>query len=143
MWNRRAFGSSAESSLQHIDDSTLELYVLGRLSEFEVIAIQEHLLICSACQTHYEEILEFSSTMQAAVVHMASELIATHDTEDGLIHLYVRPSASDTWVATIRGKSASGGVTARTRQDAVNKCLAAFNEMFVEHVCTAACNRNE
>ena len=139
MWDRLVFRSSAESSLQHIDDSTLELYALGRLSEFEVIAIQEHLLICTACQTHYEEILEFSSTIRAAVVQMATELIATHFTEDGYIHLYVRPSTSDFWVATIRGKAASGGVTAQSWQDAVNECIATFNQMFPEHVCTAAC----
>jgi hypothetical protein len=125
--------------LQHIDDSTLELYALGRLSEFEVIAIQEHLLICTACQTHYREVLEFALSMQAALVQMTSELIARHDTEDGFISLYVRPSTGETWVATIRGKSASGGYTAQTREDAVHECIAIFYEMFPEHVCTARC----
>jgi hypothetical protein len=132
--------SSADSSLQHIDDNSLELYALGRLSEFEVFAIQEHLLICTACRTHYREILEFASTMHAAVRQMVTELIATHDTEDGLIYLYVRPSGSETWVATIRGESESGGVTAPTRHEAVRKCIDAFHQMFPEHICTAACS---
>jgi hypothetical protein len=125
--------------LQHIDDATLELYALGRLSEFEATAIQEHLLICTACHTHYQEILEFSSVMKTAVMQMVTELIATHETEEGTIHLYVRPSTLDRWVATIRGKSVSGGATADTRRDAVIKCIATFKQMFPEHVCTAAC----
>jgi hypothetical protein len=132
--------SSADSRLQHIDDDSLELYALGRLSEFEVFAIQEHLLICTACRTHYDEILEFASTMHAAAWQIVTELIATHHTEDGLIYLYVRPSDSDTWVATIRGESTSGGVTAPTRQGAVSECVEAFRQMFPEHMCTAACS---
>jgi len=128
--------------LQHIDDNSLELYALGRLSDFEVFAIQEHLLICTACRTHYDEILEFASTMREAARQMVTELIATHDTEDGLMYLYVRPSGSDTWVAIIRGESASGGVTAPTHDGAVAKCIEAFHQMFPEHVCTGSCAIN-
>jgi hypothetical protein len=128
--------------LQHIDDATLELYALRRLSEFEATAIQEHLLICTACHTHYQEILEFSSVMKTAVMQMVTELIATHETEDGPLHLFVRPSTPEGWIATMRGKSASGGVTAETRQDAVSRCVGAFKQMFPEHVCTAACTVN-
>jgi hypothetical protein len=125
--------------LQHIDDSTLELYALRRLSEFEVMAIQEHLLICTVGQTHYEETLEFASVMRAATQQMVTELIATHHTNDGPIHLYVRPIGPEAWVCTIRGTSTSGGRSAATRQEAIDRCINDFRAMFPEHVCSRAC----
>jgi hypothetical protein len=40
----------------HIDPDKLELYALGRLTETEVGAIEEHLLVCHQCQDELEQI---------------------------------------------------------------------------------------
>jgi hypothetical protein len=46
-------------SLLHVTDEQLEMYAVGRLSEPEVGVIEEHLLICSACQQRLMQEDEF------------------------------------------------------------------------------------
>jgi anti-sigma factor RsiW len=38
----------------HVNPDKLELYALGRLSDTEVAAIEEHLLVCHRCQDELE-----------------------------------------------------------------------------------------
>jgi anti-sigma factor RsiW len=45
----------------------LETYALGRLSEEELQALEEHLLICPACQDLLAKVDEYIEVMKAAV----------------------------------------------------------------------------
>jgi hypothetical protein len=48
----------------HEPDDRLELYALDRLSEPDVIRIEEHLLVCENCRQQLERIAEFAFTVQ-------------------------------------------------------------------------------
>lgn len=137
--DRRAADYGQELGLSHIDDSSLELYALGRVSQFEVVAIEEHLLVCPYCNERLRSIEEFALTLRDAAQIMATELIATHRTHDGLVHLYVRRTGINSWVSTIRGETIGGGANATTREQAVQQCQVHFSEMFPEHVCGRGC----
>ncbi len=51
----------------HQSDDQLELYALGRLPEQSTAAVEEHLLICVACQERLDEIEAFSLAMREAI----------------------------------------------------------------------------
>ena len=125
--------------MSHVDDSSLELYALGRASSFEVVAIEEHLLVCAQCRERLQSEAEFATIMREAARIIATELIATHRTKDGFVHLYVRQSGPESWTATMRGDSLGGGVAAQSKLDAIAQCTASFSEMFPEHQCDGAC----
>jgi hypothetical protein len=125
--------------LSHIDEGSLELYALGRVSPFEVVAIEEHLLVCRDCKNQLATIREFAIAARQAAQVMATELVETHKTSDGLVHLYVRRTGVAAWVATIRGEIIGGGVTAPTREEAIDLCTRGFREMFPEHQCEGGC----
>jgi hypothetical protein len=42
------------ASSAHIPEHTLDLYALNRLGEVEVVAIEEHLLVCAQCRSNLE-----------------------------------------------------------------------------------------
>jgi hypothetical protein len=126
--------------LSHIDEGSLELYALGRVSPFEVVAIEEHLLVCPYCKDRFTPIQDFAIAARNATQVMATELVDTHSTSDGLVHLYVRRTGVKAWVATIRGEAIGGGVTAKTRHEAVMLCVSSFREMFPEHRCGRRCS---
>lgn len=129
-----------ELGLLHIDDSSLELYALGRVSQFEVVAIEEHLLVCPYCTKRLESVAEFALVAREAALEMSTEWIATHRTVDGLVHLYVRRTGVNAWIATLRGETLGTGVAASTRDDAITLCLNAFGELFPEHKCNRGCS---
>lgn len=124
----------------HIEDDSLELYTLGRVSPFEAASIEEHLLVCPLCRQNLQSAGEFAKTMREATRVAATELIASHRTEDGLVHVYVRPAGSPEWLATLRGGSITCGVLARSRSEAIDLCLANFRELFPEHECDGECS---
>ena len=130
---------SPSLGLSHIDDNSLELYALGRVSDFEVVSVEEHLLVCSECNDRLRSVGEFALTVREAALVIATELIATHRTSDGLVHLYVRRAGLNSWVSTIRGEALGGGVAATTRQEAVAHSVRTFQEMFPEHKCNGSC----
>ena len=51
----------------HETDEQLELYALGRLPEPRVAAVEEHLLVCFACQERLDEVETFALAMRQAV----------------------------------------------------------------------------
>ena len=51
----------------HVADDVLENYLLARLPEAELAAVEEHLLVCQKCQVQAEEIEEFILATQAAL----------------------------------------------------------------------------
>jgi len=51
----------------HGTDDQLELYALGRLSESEVPALEEHLMVCEACQERLDHVESFALGMRQAL----------------------------------------------------------------------------
>ncbi len=127
----------------HIEEDSLELYTLGRVSPFEAASIEEHLLVCPLCRDNLQSIEVFAKTMREATRVAATELIASHRTDDGLVHVYVRPSGSPEWLATLRGGTVTCGVRAHSRSEAIDLCLANFRELFPEHECSSECSDDE
>src|SRR4051794_10756012 len=63
----------SKTQLPHIPEDTLELYSMGRLSESEIEGVEEHLLVCSACQDSLQETDEFVKTLHAALPELQKE----------------------------------------------------------------------
>jgi hypothetical protein len=51
-------------SIDHEFDDQLELYALDRLSETDVIPLEEHLMVCEPCREKLEHIAAFAYTMR-------------------------------------------------------------------------------
>jgi len=56
----------------HTTDDQLEDYCLGRIPPSELPGIEEHLLVCPACQEHLRETDRYIRTMRAAITVLAS-----------------------------------------------------------------------
>ena len=63
----------SKTHLPHIPEDTLELYTMGRLSESEIEEVEEHLLVCSACQDSLQETDDFVRAFRAAVPELEIE----------------------------------------------------------------------
>jgi len=57
----------------HASDECLEQYALGALQEPLLGEIEEHLLLCSQCQEHLEEIDTFRAAMRNAAARLEDE----------------------------------------------------------------------
>lgn len=57
----------------HPEETTLELYALGRLSEPELAELEEHLLVCATCQDRLDEATEYVQIVREAVVTVAAQ----------------------------------------------------------------------
>jgi hypothetical protein len=55
-----------ESQDAHIDEETLELYVLGIRNTEELDSIEEHLLTCHTCQDRLKDTDDYIETVRAA-----------------------------------------------------------------------------
>src|ERR1700676_5278879 len=51
----------------HYPDDVLERYAMGRLSSLECVPLDEHLLICTACQTNLLAVEEYILVARAAL----------------------------------------------------------------------------
>ena len=51
----------------HYPDDILERYAMGRLSTLECVPLEEHLLICRACQTKLLAVEEYIAVVRAAL----------------------------------------------------------------------------
>lgn len=51
----------------HETDDDLELYALGRLSDERAASVEEHLLICAACQKRLDDVEAFAVAMREAI----------------------------------------------------------------------------
>jgi hypothetical protein len=56
----------------HPTETVWEEYSFGRLSNQEVAALEEHLLICETCQTSLEELTEYIRLMKAGTANLAT-----------------------------------------------------------------------
>jgi hypothetical protein len=63
----------AETWKAHPEDEMLELYALGRLDEPELGVVEEHILICAACQERLDEATEYAGLMREAAAKVAVE----------------------------------------------------------------------
>jgi anti-sigma factor RsiW len=53
-------------SISHIPEDLLEEYAMGRLSHSDRSRLHRHLLLCSPCQAHLQQIDEYVKVIQAA-----------------------------------------------------------------------------
>ena len=51
----------------HQTEEQLEFYALGRLTETQVAAVEEHLLVCSVCQDKLDEVEAYALAMREAI----------------------------------------------------------------------------
>jgi anti-sigma factor RsiW len=51
----------------HRTDEQLELYALGRLPEHSVAEVEEHLLVCAACQERVDDLEAYAFAMRQAI----------------------------------------------------------------------------
>jgi hypothetical protein len=52
--------------MRHIAEDLLEQYAMGNLVEPEVELLEEHLLICAACQDRFQATDDYVTAMRAA-----------------------------------------------------------------------------
>jgi anti-sigma factor RsiW len=60
-------------SQNHIAEDVLESYVMVRLSDAEIAAVEEHLLICQACRERLERLDDFVGSIRSAAAATAGE----------------------------------------------------------------------
>jgi hypothetical protein len=63
---KREYGATALGTMQHIQDNLLDQYALGTLSAESIAELEEHLLVCSFCQTRLVEADEFLILLREA-----------------------------------------------------------------------------
>lgn len=61
----------------HLSEDHLEMYVLGRLQEPDVPALEEHLLICGMCQQKLDRMADLSIGMREALAESQPGRVAT------------------------------------------------------------------
>ena len=54
-------------SISHIPEDLLERYAMGRLSRPDCVPVHRHLLHCSSCQIHLQQIDEYVKVIKAAL----------------------------------------------------------------------------
>lgn len=62
-----------QSSHPHVDEELLELYAMKKLTESELEPVEEHLLICEACQDRLTETENYIRTFRAAAEKLMHE----------------------------------------------------------------------
>jgi anti-sigma factor RsiW len=70
----------------HLDPETLEQYALGRTSDEQERAVQEHIAGCKTCSEEFRFVKEYVSVLQAALLSM-DFVVAVHRTPDGPVTL--------------------------------------------------------
>jgi hypothetical protein len=71
-------GSACNSEC--ISDDLLEMYALGRLPEPAEAPLEEHLLICPACQIRLEQMDDYIRVVQAAAADLQNTLLLRRST---------------------------------------------------------------
>ena len=55
----------------HFPDDVLEKYAMGTLSNLDYGPLEEHLLLCTTCQTRLAEVEEFVLVIRVALAQLA------------------------------------------------------------------------
>lgn len=56
----------------HLDDETLERYVISHCSAELINAVEEHLLFCGRCRLHLDVTEQYCRAMRSALQHISS-----------------------------------------------------------------------
>lgn len=56
----------------HFPDDVLEQYSMGKLSSLDYGPLEEHLLLCTTCQTRLTKVEEFVQVIRAVLTESAS-----------------------------------------------------------------------
>lgn len=124
----------------HSSADILERYSLGCLGEPDLGRLEEHLLVCEACQVRLEQVDGFVGAIQAAARELReTPLNLVHFTEDGPIRLSVE-RADDDWQASFDGRELEGAERFSTLAEANDNALESFRLMFPEHQCDERCS---
>ena len=127
---------------QHIDDEVLEQYALGGIGdEAELASIEQHLLVCGACQDRLNEEDEFARVLRVAL----GMLIWTraHQTEDGPVELSVHRMNACKCIGKVRGETIDSGKRSVSATVAQRWCEEAFMRLFPELRCDDSCSHDE
>ncbi len=120
-----------EAECEHPDDDTLERYCLGGLKGAALATVEKHVLVCESCRRRADSNKRFIQAMRAAATEIVSvPLNFTHDTDDGLIHLFVRPADGGGWVATSERIGPF-----ETVEEANAYLLRSFRRAYPKHLC--------
>jgi anti-sigma factor RsiW len=126
---------------RHLDDETLERYVLGRLTEPDLADAEEHLLVCEECRRSLAGVQSFINAVRGAGEDLLESWVFSHHTEEGPVRLEVTRAGRQQWVGRYRGASVEGrGVFAGARA-AYEFVERSFTQLFPEHRCNELCGR--
>jgi hypothetical protein len=70
------------SGAVHPTEEILEEYGFGRVEEPTLTCLEEHLLVCTVCQTRLEELLEYAARMKAAIIRFEQDRFEQDKSED-------------------------------------------------------------
>lgn len=87
-------------SIFHIPEDLLEKYAMGRLSRSDHSRLHRHLRLCSSCQVHLKQIVEYVRVMKAATAALRMtrlELAGRHISDPAVL----RKHPNTAWVAGI------------------------------------------
>ena len=68
----------------HFPDDVLEKYAMGTLFNLDFCPLEEHLLLCAACQTRLTEIEEYILVLRAALTELATHPHARFSAQSAL-----------------------------------------------------------
>ncbi len=83
----------------HPDDERLEQYALGRLDEIQSAPVEEHLLICPACQDRLFQTDEYLASMRSVAPRLRSEDEARQ--RRSWLVLFRWPALNPAWAAAL------------------------------------------
>jgi hypothetical protein len=130
-------------TIQCASDESIEAYSLGKVTDdFELAAIEEHLLVCHGCQDRLADADVYKRAMRAALssFHIeAVEMQAVHVASEGISYLWATESEQGLWTARMSGCEAAGGYVFASCSDAFEHNASAFRTLFPEHMCSAEC----
>jgi anti-sigma factor RsiW len=121
----------------HVSSEWIEKYVSGELADPDLIAGEEHLLICESCRDGVAEMDVFIALPGSGPGAVAAFV---HATADGPVTLEIRVlPESPQWSARFSGSHLEGQAVLASFREACAWLRRSFAEMFPEHLCTGGC----
>jgi anti-sigma factor RsiW len=124
-------------------DEIIEKYARGKLNnETQVARVEEHLLVCRACQDRAAAEESYIAAIRSALPQFALvpvEIHAVHKTNEGSVYLWISESADDCWTVRVQGCKVNCGSAATSRQAAMQETEVMFYQMFADHSCSEEC----
>jgi hypothetical protein len=129
-------------------EEEIERYSLEDIiEESEVAAIEEHLLICHACQNRLTAAdLAYTATLRAALTRfdlIPVHIHAVHQTSEGSVYLWTSDAGEGCCIARIQGCEVDCGHVVESVLDAIRQNNTRFRALLPEHICSSKCRGNE